>query len=107
MEDALHRFHTFEYVFSLRRAGKTVKGKANTPRTELVKKQKIHKETNAATWMPSKKQCEMNAWWDYITHKIDISKELDADSNFLKIHLMSHWAEQISQYGALQQYSAK
>jgi hypothetical protein len=50
---------------------------------------------------------EMNAWRDYITHEIDVSKELDADFNFPKIHLMSHWVEQIRQYSALQQYSAE
>jgi len=49
----------------------------------------------------------MNAWWGYISHEIDISKELDADFNSPKIHLMSHWAEQIRRYGALQQSSAE
>jgi hypothetical protein len=49
----------------------------------------------------------MNAWWDYISGEIDISKELDALFNFPKIHLMSHWAEQVRQYGTLQQYSAE
>jgi hypothetical protein len=32
---------------------------------------------------------------------------LDTDFNFPKIHLMSHWVEQIRRYGALQQYSAE
>jgi hypothetical protein len=49
----------------------------------------------------------MNAWRDYISHKIDVSKELDADFNFPKIHLMFHWVEQIRRYGTLQQYSAE
>jgi len=49
----------------------------------------------------------MNARRDYINHQIDISKELYADFNFLKIHLMSHWAKQIRRYGAFQQYSAE
>jgi hypothetical protein len=49
----------------------------------------------------------MTAWRDYISHEIDVSKQLDADFNCPKIHLMSHWAEQIRQYGALQQYSAE
>jgi hypothetical protein len=49
----------------------------------------------------------MNTWRDYISHEIDISKELDADFNFPKIHLMSHEAEQVRQYGALQQDSAE
>jgi len=106
MEDALHGFHTFKDVFLLGRAGKKAKAKANTLRTELVKNRKVDKETNAETCMPSKKRREMNAWWDYITNKIDVSKELDADFNFPRIHLMSHWVEQIRRYGALQQYCA-
>jgi hypothetical protein len=31
---------------------------------------------------------EMNAWWEYISHEIDVSNELDADINFPKIHLI-------------------
>jgi hypothetical protein len=49
----------------------------------------------------------MNALRDYIRHEIDVSKELDADFNFLKIHSMSHWVVQIRRHGALQQYSAE
>jgi hypothetical protein len=49
----------------------------------------------------------MNTWRNNISHEIDIFKELDADFNFPKIHLMSHWAEQIGRYGALEQYSAE
>jgi len=95
MEDALHRFHTFKDVFLLGRAGKKAKAKANALRTELVKKRKVDEEANAETWTPSKKRRQMNAWWDYISHEIDVSKELDADFNFPKIHLVSHWVEQI------------
>jgi hypothetical protein len=107
MEDTLHCFHTFKDVFLLGRAGKMVKAKANGLRTELVKKRKVDEESNAETWTPSKKRREMNAWRDYISHKIDVSKELDADFNFPKIDLMSHWVEQIRRYRALQQYSAE
>jgi len=107
MEDALHRFHIFKDVFLVGRAGKKAKTKANDLRTELVKKRKVDEETNAETWTPSKKRREMNAWQDYISHEIDISKELEADFNFPKIHLMSLWAEQIHRYGALQQHSAE
>jgi hypothetical protein len=49
----------------------------------------------------------MNAWQDYNSYEIDLSKELDADFNFPKSHLMSHWAEQVRRYGALQQSSAE
>jgi hypothetical protein len=57
--------------------------------------------------MPSKKRREMNALRDYISHGIDVSKELDANFNFPKIHLLSHWVTQFRRYRALQQYSAK
>jgi len=107
MEDALRRFHTFKDVFLLGRAGKKAKAKANTLRTELVKKRKVDEETNADSWTSSNKRRKMKAWRDYINHEIDISKEVDADFNFPKIQLMSHWAEQIRRYGALQQYSAE
>jgi len=95
MEDALHRFHTFKDVFLLGPAGKKATAKANALKTELVKKRKVDEETNAETWTLSKKRREMNAWWDYISHEIDVSKEFDADFNFPKIHLISHWVEQI------------
>jgi hypothetical protein len=98
MEDALHRFHTFKDVFLLLRAGKKAQAKANALRTELVKKRKVDYETNAETCPRSKKRREMNAWRDYIRYETDISKELDADFNFPKIHLMSHWADQVRQY---------
>jgi hypothetical protein len=57
--------------------------------------------------MASKKRHEMKAWRDYISDKIDVSQELDADFNFPKIHLMSYLVEQIRRYGALQQYAAE
>jgi len=107
MEDVLHCFHTFKDIFLLGRVRKKPKAIANALRTELVKKRKVDEETNAETWTQSKKQRKMNAWRDYISHEIYISKELDADFNFPKIHLVCHWAEQIRRYGALQQNSAK
>jgi hypothetical protein len=107
MQDAFHRFHTFKDISLLERAGKKAKAKPNALRTELVKKRKVDEDTNAETWMPSKKRCEINAWRDYIKHEIDISKELDADINIPKIHLMSYWAEHIRRYGDLEHYFAE
>jgi hypothetical protein len=107
MEDVLRRFHTFKDVFLLGRAGRKANAKANTLRTDLVKKRKVDEETNAETWKPSKKQRKMNVWQDYISLKMDVSEELDADFNFRKIHVLSHWVEQLRRYGALQQYSAE
>jgi len=75
-----------------------VKAKPNALRTELVNKRKVAEETNADTWMLSKMRREMNAWQDNISHEMDVSKELDADFNFPKTHLMPHWVEQIHRY---------
>jgi hypothetical protein len=75
MADALRQFHTFNDVVLLGRAGKKAKAKANAPRTELMKMRKVDEETDAETWMPSKKRGKMNAWRDYICHEIDVSKE--------------------------------
>jgi hypothetical protein len=105
--DALHRFHLFKDGLLLGRAGKQAKAKANALRTELVRNGKFDEKTNAETWSPSKKHREMNAWRDHISHKIDVSKKLDTDFNFPKIHLMSHLVEQIGRYGAMQQYSTE
>ena len=49
MRDTLCRFHIIIDVFFLGRASKNVKAKANAPITELVKKRKVDKGTNAAT----------------------------------------------------------
>jgi hypothetical protein len=95
MEDALHRFHTVKDVFLLGLACKKANPKANALITELVKKRKVDEETNAETWTRSKKWHEMNAWRDYISHEMKISKELDADCNFPKLQMKSPWAEQI------------
>jgi hypothetical protein len=107
LEDAVHHFHTIKDVFLLGRGGKMVNPKTNAMRKELLMKRKLDEETNADSWTPSKKRREMNAWRDYISREIDISKELDDNFNFQKIHLMSHWAEQICRYGALPEYSAE
>jgi hypothetical protein len=107
MEDALCCFHTFKDVFLLGQAGEKAKAKANALRTELVKKRQVDEKTNAEIWTPFKKGRPMNAWRDYISHEIDVSTELNANFNFPKIHLMSHWVEQIPRCGALQQYSAE
>jgi len=107
MEDTWCRFHIFKDVFLLRRADKKAKATANSRRMEHVKTRKVDKETNADSWTLSKKQREMNAWHDYISREIDISKELDSNIQFPKIHMMSHLGYQICQYGALQQSSAE
>ena len=106
MEDDLCRFHTFKDVFLLGQDGKKVNAKGNALRTELVEERKVDVETNAEIWTHSKKRRDMNDWRDYISHGNDVSKELDADFNLQRIHLMSHWVEQICRYGALQQYSS-
>jgi len=64
-------------------------------------------DRNAETCSPSKKWREMNAWWEYISHEIDGSKEIDANFNLPKIKLISHCVQQIRRYRALQLCSAE
>ena len=106
MEGVLHHVHTLKDVFQIVRAGKKAMAKANALGTELVKMRQVDEETNAESLLLSKMRRKMNSWRDYVSGEIYISKELDADFNFPKINLMSHWAEKIRRYGALQQYSA-
>jgi hypothetical protein len=88
MEFVLRHFGTFQDSFSLGRASKKANAKANTLG-------KVDAKTNAETWKPSKKRRKMNSWWDYISHGIDVSKELNADFNCPKTHLITHSVEQI------------
>jgi len=95
MEDPWHHVHTCKDGFLLGRAGKKAKANANALRMDHLKKRKVDEDTNAETWTPSQKWHEMDTWRDFISHKIDVSKELDGEFNFTKIHLMSHWVQQI------------
>jgi len=107
MEDALRHFPPFKDVFLLGRAGKKANAKVNALGTELVKKAEVDEETNAETWTLSIKWRKITTWQDYISHDIDVSQEIDANFNFAKFHLMSHWVEKIRRYGAFKRYSAK
>jgi len=95
IEDSLHWFHPFKDIFLFGRAGKKANANANALRTELMKKRKVDDYSNCATSMASKKRCEMNASWDYISHEKKVSKELYANFNYPKIQLMSHLVEPI------------
>jgi hypothetical protein len=106
-EDDLCRFHTSEDVFLLGPARKTAKAKANTLTTELGKKRKVDQKTTADTWTKSKPRREMAGWRDYISHEIDVSKKLDANFIFPKIHLIPHWVKQNGRYKTLQLDSAE
>jgi len=48
-------------------------------------------------------ECLVGLYWK----NIGVPKELDAEFNLAKIHLMSQWVEQIRWYGAIQSYSAE
>jgi len=71
-----------------------------------VRKPIVDKETNADTSKPSKKRPEMNAWQQYFSHKIDVSKNFDSVFYFPRFNFMSHRVEQIHRYITLHQYSA-
>jgi hypothetical protein len=66
-------------------------------------KHMVDEETDHKTWMPSKMGSKMNAWGSYISHKIEVSKELDANFNIPKIHFMTQWVERIHSSRPLEQ----
>jgi hypothetical protein len=107
LEDALRRFHATKDVFLVGRVGKKAKAKATALRSELVKKRKAEEELHSQRWTATQKRREYTVWRDHITSEIDMSKENDAHFNFIKIHLMSHFAAQIRLYGSLPQWSAE
>jgi len=107
IEDSLQYFHTFKHISLPGQAGQKGKAKANALSTELVKMRKVDEDRKTETRTPSKKRNKMNDWRDYISLMKDVANELDADFNFQKFHLISHWVEQIRRYGVCQQYSAK
>jgi hypothetical protein len=90
MKHSMRCIHTCKDDFLYAQASKKANAKTNALAMELVKKQKGNDETQDGTWTPSKKWCEMNAWRNYISHMIGVSKEFDADFTFPKIHLMHH-----------------
>jgi hypothetical protein len=90
MDDALHRFHTFKDELLLGRARKEAKVKANGLRIERLKKPTVNEKSKAETSTLSKKQRVMNPWRYFISYEIDVSNELDAYLDYLKIHMMSH-----------------
>ena len=99
MENALLRFHGSTDVFLCAQVGKRARAKAGNLRTELVRKRR-RRELRAESSTPSQRRREYNEWRDFIDSEVDLSKENDAHFNFIKIHLMSHFAEQIRLYGS-------
>jgi hypothetical protein len=88
MEDTSHCFHSFKVVILLGRASKNAKAKRITLEIKLIKKRKVDEKVPAEAWTPSKKRHEANAWMDYISLKIDVCKEFDANFNLPKIHFV-------------------
>jgi len=98
----MSHFHTLKDDFVHGWPGKNGTANANALGMKLMKKWKLDKKMNAETWMLLKKQRKMNPRQNYISLQKDVSNKMDANFNFLKIHLMSNWAHQIRQFGALQ-----
>ena len=107
MKDALQRFHSTKDVSLGGRVGKRARAKAGNLRTELIRKRKADEELRAESLTPTQRWREYNEWQGYINSEVEMSKEGDAHFNFIKIHLMSHFAEQIPFYGSLPQWSAE
>ena len=105
MQDYLEQFHDTKDVFLRFRASKAFKGKADIVSRELTAQNRERNE--------QEKQNERTAAQKARTLAADkheraclVNEALVEDShfNFPKIHLLSHWADQIPRYGCLPQY---
>ena len=108
MQDYSQRFHHTKDVFLRFQASKASKGKADIVTRELTAQNRERDE--------QEKQNERTAAQKARTLAADkheraclVNEALVEDShfNFPKIHLLSHWADQISRYGCLPQFSTE
>src|SRR5258706_5242904 len=103
MKDYLEDFHKYKEVFLRFRATKAVKHAAKEAAREFRSEQRL----NASDEAPARKrqkQTQVQLESEDVVN--DILTE-GAHYNFPKMHLVSHFADQITQYGSLPQYSTE
>jgi hypothetical protein len=103
MQEYLRGFHETKDIFLRFRAGKKTKGAAAEAHKNLLREQTLQvSEQNLTTSAKAK------ARQDNTFERQELVDEILRDGshfNFPKIHLISHYAEQITKFGALEQFS--
>ena len=108
MRDYLQRFHDTKDVFLRFRASKASKGKADIVSKELTAQNRKRDEQETKNERTAAQKARTLAA-DKQEHAFLVNEALVEDShfNFPKIHLLSHWADQIPRFGCLPQYSTE
>ena len=101
MNDYLQDFHKNKEVFLRFRAGKAVKSQAKVATQQLRSKNSLE----ASGAYTTSKRLKLNE--ELRLERSELENEVlseGASFNFPKMHLISHFTEQISKYGSLPQY---
>lgn len=72
--------------------GIQARAKASTLRTKPVRKRKAKEELQADSLTATQKRREYSQWKDHINSEVDMVRGSDARFNFIKVHIMSHFA---------------
>jgi len=109
MEDYLNDFHAHKHVFHRFRAGKSAKKDARELKAQLTVDMKTQRESEL-TWNKLSKAAKCRREDD---DKVEVEKQIEAslkeDShfNFIKMHLLTHFAEHIRELGNLSNFTAE
>jgi len=108
MKDYLRNFHTFKDIFLRFRASKAVKAAVKEAskdlreeHSKLLPSDSSQSKTSSKHW---KIMQELQLETQELVHDVLTSR---ANYNFPKMYLISHFADQISKYGSLLQYSTE
>lgn len=106
MSTYLQRFHDSKDVFLRYRAGKKAKLRADEISKELTAEYGSRRKSEVA-WTVGQRARLAEEDQEERAYRINEALEADSDFNFPKIHMLLHYAEQISRYGSLPQYSTE
>ena len=103
MEDYLEDFYKYKEVFLRFRVMKAIKYAAKEAAREFRSEPRLNASDEALAWK-RQKQTQVQLESEDVVN--DILTE-GVYYNFPKMHLVSHFADQITQYGSLPQYSTE
>jgi len=108
MQEYLRQFHKTKDVFLRYGAGKVAKAKADMVSKELTAQttaRRLEDKANGRTAaQKARALAEDREECAYLVNQALIE---DSHFNFLKIHLLMHWSDQITPYGSLPQFSTE
>ncbi|KAF8473800.1 hypothetical protein BDZ91DRAFT_845281 [Kalaharituber pfeilii] len=105
MEKYLRKFHEHKDVFLACRAGKEARNEAGKAKQQLASDHRLAEASERHT-VAQRERLRKEHQLERQLLVEDLLGE-EADFNFPKIHMLSHYADQIPRYGSLPQYSTE